>query len=241
MPASTLSMSERRPGPSSSLGDAKSYALRKSQLTTYFDRTAVDAWEKLTSDAPVSGIRATVRAGRDAMRETLLSWLPADMRGLRLLDAGCGTGALAIEAARRGASVTAVDVSPNLIDIARQRTPEGLEIDWQVGDMLSPAHGAFHHVVAMDSLIHYSAADVIAAVEELRGRARSVLFTFPPRTALLLAMQGIGKFFPRGDRSPAIIPVAESRLRKHFGNRVGRAQRIDASFYKSHAIEVFAA
>ncbi len=58
----------------------------------------------------MSRIRATVRAGRDAMRAELLSWLPADLTGRRLLDAGCGTGALAVEAARRGAEVVAVDV-----------------------------------------------------------------------------------------------------------------------------------
>ena len=89
-----------------------SYDARRGELTTYFDRTAVDAWSRLTSDAPVSRIRATVRAGRDAMRATLLAWLPADMTGLRLLDAGCGTGALSVEAARRGAEVVAIATRP---------------------------------------------------------------------------------------------------------------------------------
>src|SRR5262250_2234932 len=97
------------------------YELRRTQLETYFDRTAVDAWSRLTSDAPVSRIRATVRAGRDGMRNTLLDWLPQDLRGMRVLDAGCGTGALAAEAARRGARVVAVDLSPTLIELARQR------------------------------------------------------------------------------------------------------------------------
>ena len=46
------------------------------------------------------------------MRATLLDWLPADLTGRRILDAGCGTGALAIEAARRGAHVVAVHQSP---------------------------------------------------------------------------------------------------------------------------------
>ncbi|QYU66011.1 hypothetical protein J4558_13445 [Leptolyngbya sp. 15MV] len=74
-----------------------SYHSRRGELLHYFDRTAIKAWERLTSDAPVSGIRATVRAGRDAMRGTLLSWLPQDLTGRRILDAGCGTGALAME------------------------------------------------------------------------------------------------------------------------------------------------
>ena len=49
---------------------------RRNELERYFDRTAVDAWKRLTSDAPVGRIRATVRAGRETMRDTLLSWLP---------------------------------------------------------------------------------------------------------------------------------------------------------------------
>ena len=106
----------------------------------------MEAWARLTSDAPVSRIRATVRAGRDEMRATLLSWLPDDLRGCRLLDAGCGTGALAVEAARRGAQVVAIDVAPTLIELARERTPRDLgagSIEFRVGDMLDPALGAF--------------------------------------------------------------------------------------------------
>jgi len=117
------------------------YIARRRELETYFDRTAADAWKRLTSDAPVSRVRATVRAGRDAMRATLLSWLPEDLRGARVLDAGCGTGALAIEAARRGADVLAIDISPTLVDLARERAPKDLgagRVTFAVGDLLDP-------------------------------------------------------------------------------------------------------
>jgi SAM-dependent methyltransferase len=97
------------------------YQQRRGQIEHYFDRTAARAWETLTSTAPVGRIRATVRAGRDRMRGTLLSWLPEDLAGARILDAGCGTGALAVEAARRGARVLAIDLSPALVDVARRR------------------------------------------------------------------------------------------------------------------------
>ena len=101
------------------------YQRTRGQLETYFDRTAADAWARLTSDAPLGRIRTSVRAGRDRMRETLLGWLPADLHGVRVLDAGCGTGALAVEAARRGAQVVAIDLSPTLVDLARERLPTG--------------------------------------------------------------------------------------------------------------------
>ena len=45
-----------------------SYVERRGKIEDYFDRTAVQAWARLTSDAPVGRIRATVRAGRDRMR-----------------------------------------------------------------------------------------------------------------------------------------------------------------------------
>jgi len=220
-----------------------SYELSRAALETYFDRTARDAWERLTSDAPVSRIRATVRAGRDRMRETLLGGLPADMRGLRLLDAGCGTGALAVEAARRGAEVVAIDVAAGLINIARERAGEA-GIDWRVGDMADPALGDFDHVVAMDSLIHYRAADIVSALAALAPRTRrSIAFTFAPRTPALAAMHAAGKFFPRGDRAPAIVPVREARLRHAIGEalpdwRIGGGRRISGGFYTSHALHV---
>jgi len=221
-----------------------SYLERRGQIETYFDRTAAQAWARLTSDAPVGRIRASVRAGRDRMRETLLSWLPQDLAGARVLDAGCGTGALAVEAARRGAEVVAIDVAGSLVDIARARAPAGLAIDWRVGDMRDPALGRFDHVVAMDSLIHYPAADIVDVVRALTERTRgSTVFTFAPQTPLLMAMLGAGRLFPRGDRSPAILPVREARLRRRIeaalpAARLGRDQRISASFYTSHALEV---
>src|SRR5574343_1040308 len=128
---------------------SNSYLERRREIETYFDRTAAHTWQRLTSDAPVSGIRATVRAGRDRMRNTLLSFLPDDLRGARVLDAACGTGALAVEAAKRGADVTAVDISPTLIGIARERLPETLghgRINFLAGDMLDKKHGSFDHI-----------------------------------------------------------------------------------------------
>jgi magnesium-protoporphyrin O-methyltransferase len=225
------------------------YTQRRGELETYFDRTAAKAWARLTSDAPVSRIRATVRAGRDDMRATLLSWLPQDMRGKRLLDAGAGTGALSIEAARRGAQVTAIDLAGTLVDLAQTRIPYDLgegSIEFRVGDMLDPALGHFDHIVCMDSLIHYRAPDVVRAVAGLAARAEtSVLFTFAPRTPMLSVMHAVGRLFPRSDRAPAIEPVGARSLGKRIANdgaltawRANRTRRIESGFYKSQALEI---
>ncbi|HSJ77265.1 MAG TPA: magnesium protoporphyrin IX methyltransferase [Erythrobacter sp.] len=222
------------------------YDHRREALATYFDSTARQAWIDLTSDAKVSGIRATVRAGRDAMRATLLDWLPTDLRRTCVLDAGCGTGSLAVAAACRGAEVTAIDVAAGLVEVARERTPSFIghgRIHWRSGDMLDPSLGIFAHVVAMDSLIHYQPEDLVDALSQLAGRTtHSILFTYAPRTTLLATMHTIGKAFPKSDRSPAIVPVAEDDLHRRLaglpGWSIGRTQRISSGFYKSQALEL---
>lgn len=227
------------------------YLERRKELETYFDRTAVDAWARLTTNEPVGRVRATVRQGRDEMRAKLLAWLPADLDGVRVLDAGCGTGALAVEAARRGAHVVAIDLSPTLVELARQRTPSDLgsgHLEFRVSDMLDPALGRFDWVVAMDSVIHYQADDLAEMVARLCARAeRGMAFTFAPRTPLLTMMHAVGKVFPRSNRAPAIEPISERSLRGRLtahslvaasGVRIGRCERIDSAFYISQAMEL---
>jgi magnesium-protoporphyrin O-methyltransferase len=219
------------------------YDSYRGRLETYFDRTARQNWVDLTSDAKVSGIRATVRAGRDRMRAMLLDWLPYDLTGKRILDAGCGTGALAVAAAQLGAHVTAIDISGGLVDVARERAPSGLDIDWRVGDMLDPALGEFDHVVAMDSLIHYQTGDIVDVLASLARRSPSIAFTFAPRTPLLAAMHATGKLFPKSDRAPAIVPVAEAKLSRLLAQRlpghgIAASERIVSGFYTSHAMHV---
>ena len=226
------------------------YRERRAQLTTYFDQTAAEAWKRLTSTQSVGRIRATVRAGRDTMRTTLLDWLPADLSGYRVLDAGCGTGALACEAARRGADVIAVDVAASLVEIARERAPRDAlagSLRFEVGDMLDHEPGAFDYVVAMDSLIHYRRQDIVSAVHSFSSIARrGVLFTYAPRTPALSIMHAVGRLIPhREHRAPAIAPVTESRLVRNLSDalradrwRTARTRRVASGFYTSQALEI---
>ncbi|TVR47145.1 MAG: magnesium protoporphyrin IX methyltransferase [Rhodobacteraceae bacterium] len=219
------------------LAPSASYDATRTRVAGYFDGSATRVWERLTSDAPVSRIRQTVRAGRDAMRAMMLAQLPGDLRGARVLDAGCGTGAASAELAARGADVTAIDISPRLVEIARARMPEGLagRVDFRAGDMLAPELGRFEHVIAMDSLIYYTRPDLEVALDSLAARAGQVVFTVAPRTPLLMAMFNAGKIFPRADRSPVMIPQDWRRLDVAGLDRVGRISR---GFYISECLRV---
>ena len=216
-----------------------SYTATKDRMRTYFDSTASKTWERLTSDAPVSRIRQTVREGREAR-------LPQDLNGARVLDAGCGAGPMTEELARRGARVVAVDISPSLLDVARRRIAPELQarITFVAGDMLDPAHGAFDYIMAMDSLIHYRAADIGRSLASLGARTdTAVIFTIAPKTPFLTAFWLAGKALPRSDRSPQIIPHADAAIARAitaagFDGRLSRIARVSRGFYISQAMEL---
>lgn len=230
------------------------YRRRTGEIEHYFDRTALDAWKRLTSTEPVGGIRATVRKGRDTMRATLLDWLPQDLTGWRILDAGCGSGVLSLELVARGADVIGIDLSAQMVDHARQRgeahmrmlTGRRGSLYFESGDMLDPRHGRFDAIVAMDVLIHYRAADATRILEEMAARtSQALLFTLAPGSRLLRTMLAAGRLFPRGNRAPALYPVVPDRLVSGLVERpdmagwvARRSTRISIGFYTSQAMEV---
>lgn len=70
----------------------------------------------------------------------------------RVLDAGCGTGRVAVELDRRGYDVVGIDVDPAMLDVARAKAPH---VDWRLGDLSAcdvPA-GEFDLVVAAGNVM----------------------------------------------------------------------------------------
>ena len=92
--------------------------------------------------------------------------------GQRVLDVACGTGALAIEAARRtspGGAVTGLDRNDGMLAVARRKSPD---IDWRVGraEALPFADGAFDAVVSQFGLMFFE--DRVAALRDMARVAR---------------------------------------------------------------------
>ena len=120
--------------------------------------------------------------------------------GTRLRDAGCGAGLLALLARLRGAQVTALDASPGLLAIARQRLPAA---DVREGDLeaLPFADASFDAVTAVNSVFY--AQDMAAALRELvrvvrpGGRVVVTAWGPPERCEFLTAvMPALGPLMP---------------------------------------------
>ena len=227
------------------------YQDKRHQIAQYCDKTAVKAWERLTSnDESLSFIRESVREGRENMQRHILERIGENLSGKSVLDAGCGTGNLAMNLAARNASVVAVDISPSLIKIARERFSRSNEckhngeVKFVWGDMLDPSFGDFDHIVLIDSTIHYKSSNAIALVNELCKRAtESIIFTFVPLTPLLAIKLALGKFFPKGERAPAVEPSSEDAIcnlisQNLHGWEISGMKRVSTYFYASQAVEL---
>ncbi len=111
--------------------------------------------------------------------------------GDRVLDVACGTGNAALLAAARGARVTGADITPRLVDVARERAAAaGLDAQWAVADAttLPYADAAFDAAVSIFGVIFAQPA-AAAAAELLRvvrpgGR---ILVTSWPRAGVMFA------------------------------------------------------
>lgn len=243
-----MSPSAPSPGTAPSTG----WLARRQRVGAHFSQGA-ERWTTLTSDAPVSGIRATVRAGRREMRDTLLSWLPGDLSGERILDAGCGTGVFSLALAARGAEVVGVDLSEELVRAARERAAAaggdlpGAPPRFIAGDLLEVAReGGFTRAVVMDCFIHYELDEALEALETLAVAApRGVLFTVAPWTPLLALMHVVGRLFRGDHKAPPIVPVRAGALRRELarapglaGWRVGRSHKVHSGFYISRGVEL---
>lgn len=81
--------------------------------------------------------------------------LAGDVAGRNVLDAGCGSGSLSFALRDCGATVTGIDASVGMVELARQRL--GDDVDLRVADLNDPLHfddGSFDDVIA-SLVLHY--------------------------------------------------------------------------------------
>lgn len=144
----------------------------------------------------------------------------------RVLDVACGTGVVAITAARAGASVCGLDLTPELLEHARvNQEIAGCKVEWTEGDAESLPYPDASFDVVLSQFGHMFAPRPEVALAEmrrvLRPGGRIAFATWPPE-------HFVGRFFgmvarysppPEGAAPPplwGVVPVVTERLSAGF-------------------------
>lgn len=153
----------------------------------------------------------------------------ATLRGARALDVGCGGGLLSEALAREGADVTAIDLAPDLIKVAKlHRLESGVQVDYRlsaVEALAEESRGAFDVITCMEMLEHVpDPASVVAACARLVKPGGHVFFSTLNRNAKSYVFAIIGaeyllKLLPRGthDYAKFITPAELARMAREAG------------------------
>jgi 2-polyprenyl-6-hydroxyphenyl methylase/3-demethylubiquinone-9 3-methyltransferase len=175
--------------------------------STNFDQAELDKFAALANrwwdvDGPQKPLHALnpVRLQYVAQRVTL--------RGARVLDIGCGGGLLSEALAKEGADVTAIDLAPELVKVARLHGLEsGVTVDYRVQaaeDLAAEQPGSFDVVTCMEMLEHVpDPGAIIAACHRLLKPGGQLFLSTVNRTPAAFAVAIVGaeyvaRLLPKG-------------------------------------------
>jgi SAM-dependent methyltransferase len=128
--------------------------------------------------------------------------------GERVLDVACGTGNLAVPAARAGAIVTGADIATNLLEQAQARAEaEGLKIQFEEGDAehLPYEDGSFDVVVSMYGAMFAPRPELVAAelTRVCRAGGRIAMANWTPEGFIGQMFKVTGKHVPPPPNMPS--------------------------------------
>jgi 2-polyprenyl-6-hydroxyphenyl methylase / 3-demethylubiquinone-9 3-methyltransferase len=172
-----------------------------------FDQAELDKFGALANrwwdpDGPQKALHTLNPVRLDYVRQR------ATLRAAQVLDVGCGGGLLSEALAKEGAQVTAIDLAPELIKVARlHRLESGVRVDYQlkpVEELAAERPASFDVITCMEMLEHVpdpgSIIDACASLLKPGGRLfLSTLNRTPAAFALaIVGAEYIARLLPKG-------------------------------------------
>ena len=133
----------------------------------WLDRSR-SAWNDRAADWDAMSEANAVAPDRTADLDRIAAALHLS-EGSKILDAGCGSGQWALAFAARGCAVTAVDLSPEMIERARNHAASrNLSVEWRLGDLTAVTDpDATYDAVHARASLQFT-PDITAALNEFR-------------------------------------------------------------------------
>lgn len=149
--------------------------------------------------------------------------------GMRVLDVACGTGNLAIPAARIGADVTGVDIAENLIEQARANAEnENLKIQFDVGDAenLPYEDASFDAVVTMFGAMFAPRPEIVASelVRVTRSGGKIAMANWTPSGFIGQMFKLTGKHVPPPPMPSPILWGDEATVRERLKDGIAEVK-----------------
>lgn len=222
----------------------------KEEVRSYFNTTGFDRWKRIYGQADdLNSVQLDIRLGHAQTVEKIIEMVKNDgpLEGLKVCDAGCGTGSLSIPLAMEGAIVSASDISSAMVAEAERRAQESIKEGsklvkprFETRDLES-LDGKYHTVACVDVLIHYPQEKAAGMIQHLASLAeRRLILSFAPKTWYYSVLKRIGELFPGPSKTTRAYLHSEEDVEaalKAAGWVVRRRDMTGTKFYFSRLLE----
>ncbi len=215
------------------------------RVRKYFETSGFSRWTAIYGEGDIPPIWKVIRDGHSRAVDTVMDWVSSG-KGHTALDAGCGTGNLAIRLAQHGLEVDGFDVSAPMIHFAKYinsgRT-SGIAPRFLVGDIAAVAgtERSYDVVCCLDVLFHYPYDEVTEMLKRLTSlAAHKFVGSFALRTPMNDFWMSVGQRFHAKNRMTKLHMFTYDEVEKilyRAGFKMTRKKRIKFFFYDSFVFE----